>query len=65
MSYDAMYDTLDDLRYELRGEIHDLREIFNEKPHDEELAERIEWLEDACYHVSEAIDAMNGAIRVS
>jgi hypothetical protein len=65
MSYSGLYDRLDEVRDELGGEIKDLKDIAEVKPKDEDLAARIDWLEEARYHVTQAIDAINGAIGVS
>lgn len=65
MSYLGIYDRLDEVRDELGGEIKDLKDIAEVKPTDEDLAARIDWLEEARYHVTQALDAINGAIGVS
>ena len=65
MSYSGLYDRLDDVGYELTGEILDLEQIAEAKPKDTDLAARIEWLKEARFYVVQALDALNGAIGVS
>ena len=65
MSYSGLYDRLEEVRDELGGEIHDLKDIAEVKPKDTDLAARIEWLEETRSYVKQAMDALNGAIGVS
>lgn len=65
MSYSGLYDRLEEVRDELGGEIHDLEQIAEVKPKDEDLAARIEWLKQTRWNIVQALDALNGAIGVS
>lgn len=65
MSYSDWYDRLTEFRAEVSGELHELKDIQEAKPHDENLAERISWIEEMLYHNDMMIDALNGVIGVS
>lgn len=64
MSYSGLYDRLEEVRDELGGEIHDLKDIAEIKPKDEDLAARIDWLEEAHYNVKKAMEALNAVQEV-
>lgn len=63
--YEDWLDRLDDMRAEINSEISDLNEIYEAKRHNEDLAARIDWLDEAKDKIREAMDALNGAIGVS